>query len=195
MKQQRSRSLSTQTMAYCALLAALSVVLARLVGLMPDASSRFSVEAVPVFLAGMLFGPLPGAMVGFSADLVGCLFSAYGYNPIFCVPPILYGLFGGIFRRFLAQKVSLPRLVLAFLPPIVLGSVLYQSATLAYMYYEGAFWDGFLLKLSTRSVQFAVTLVADVVLTRLLMRAGIFDRLGLWPPLCEAKQDRKDDRK
>lgn len=193
MKQQHSRSLTTRTMAYCALLAALSVVLARLVGLMPDASSRFSVEAVPIFLAGMLFGPLAGAMVGFSADLVGCLFSAFGYNPIFCVPPILYGLFGGVFRRFLARKASLPRLVLAFLPPIVLGSVLYQSAALAYMYYDGVFWDGFLLKLSTRSVQFAVTLVADVVLLRMLLRAGIFDRLGIWPPMHAANQKRKDD--
>lgn len=188
-----SRSLTTQTLTYCALLAALSVVFARLIGLMPDAGSRFSIEAVPIFLAGMLFGPLPGAMVGFSADLVGCLFSAYGYNPIFCVPPILYGLFGGIFRPFLVKKVSLPRLTVAFLPPVVLGSLLYQSAALAYMYYDGVFWDGFVLKLTTRSVQFALTLVADVLLIRLLFRTGIFQRIGLWPPRGSEKTSRKKD--
>lgn len=192
MQKNHSPALSTKTLAYCALLAALSVVFARLVGLMPDAGTRFSIEAVPIFLAGMLFGPLPGAMVGFVSDFVGCLFSAYGYNPIFCVPPILYGLFGGIFRPFLAKKVSLPRLTLAFLPPVVLGSLLYQSATLAYMYYDGVFWDGFLLKLTTRSVQFAITLVADVVLIRLLVRTGIFQRIGLWPPRNYAKTYSKE---
>ena len=79
------RVLSTKTLAYCALLAALSVVLARLVIPMPAADTRFSIEAVPIFLAGMLFGPLPGALVGFVADFVGCLFSPYGYNPLFCL--------------------------------------------------------------------------------------------------------------
>lgn len=193
MKKHRSSLMSTKTLAYCALLAALSVVFARLIGLMPDAGSRFSIEAVPIFLAGMLFGPFPGAMVGFVADFAGCLFSPYGYNPIFCVPPILYGLFGGLFRRFLAQKGDLWRLFLAFLPPVVLGSLLYQSATLAYMYYDGVFWDGFLLKLSTRAVQFAVTIVVDVVLTRLLLRSGVFTRLGLWPPQKSVNSSRKDD--
>lgn len=179
---QKNNSITTRTLAYCALLAALSVVLARLIGLMPDAGSRFSIEAVPIFLAGMLFGPVPGALVGFVADLVGCLFSAFGYNPIFCVPPMLYGLFAGLFRYFLANKPSLPRLLLAFLPPVVLGSILYQSVALTYMYYKGAFWEGFLLKLSTRSVQFAVTMVLDAVIIRLLIRTGIFTRAGVWPP-------------
>ena len=180
--------MTTKTMAYCAVLAALSVVLARLVGLMPDPSTRFSIEAIPIFLAGALFGPLAGGMVGFTADFVGCLFSAFGYNPIFCIPPILYGVSGGIFRYFLSKGPSIWRLALAFLPPVVLGSILYQSATLAYMYYEGAFLEGFLLKLSTRSIQFGITLVVDVVIIYLLLRSKIFSRMGIWPP---AKKERK----
>lgn len=186
--QKNKRAMTTKTMAYCALLAALSVVLARLVGLMPDPSTRFSIEAIPIFMAGMFFGPLAGGMVGFTADFVGCLFSAFGYNPIFCIPPILYGVFAGLLRHFLAKNTSIWRLALAFLLPVVLGSILYQSATLAYMYYEGAFWEGFLLKLSTRSIQFAITLVVDVLVIYLLMRTNIFSRLGIWPPV---KQERK----
>ena len=65
------RSMSTRALAYCALLAAISVVLARLIIPMPNASTRFSIEAVPIYLAGMLFGPMAGGLVGFSADLVG----------------------------------------------------------------------------------------------------------------------------
>ena len=61
-------------------------VLARFLIPTPNEVTRFSLEAVPIFLAGMLFGPLPGALTGFAADFIGCLFSPYGYNPIFCVP-------------------------------------------------------------------------------------------------------------
>ncbi len=114
------RSMSTRTLAFCALLAAISVVLARLIIPMPNASTRFSIEAVPIYLSGMLFGPMAGGLVGFSADLVGCLFSGYGYNPIFCVPPILYGVFGGLMRNFLGKGVNIPRLIISFLPPVLL---------------------------------------------------------------------------
>ena len=93
------KKITVRTMTYCALLAALSVVLARLIGLMPDAASRFSIEAVPIFLSGMFFGPLAGGMVGFVADFVGCMFSPYGYNPVFCIPPILYGLVPPVFGK------------------------------------------------------------------------------------------------
>ena len=181
MKNQNTR-MATKTLAYSALLAALSVVLARLFGLMPEASMRFSIEAVPIFLAGMLFGPLAGGLVGFCADFVGCLFSAYGYNPIFCIPPILYGVFGGIFRHYLSKNVSIWRLIVSFLPPVTLGSVLYQSCTLSYMYFDGTFFEGLLFYLSTRSVQFAITLVLDVTVIFLLFKAEIFERAGLWPP-------------
>lgn len=179
--QTTKRCMTTKTIAACALLAALNIVLARLIGLMPNASTRFSIEAVPVFLAGMLFGPLAGGMVGFSADFVGCLFSGLGYNPLFCVPPILYGVFGGLFRRFLSGRVTVLRLLLSFLPPVVLGSVLYQSVTLSYIYFKGPFMEGLIYYLSTRSVQFAITMVLDTVILYMLFRSGIFERLGYWP--------------
>ena len=95
---------NVRTLVSCALLAAVSVVLARFIIPMPNETTRFSLEAVPIFLAGMLFGPLPGALVGFVADFVGCLFSGYGYNPMFCVPPILYGLCAGLFQPLLVKK-------------------------------------------------------------------------------------------
>jgi ECF transporter S component (folate family) len=178
---QRRNRISTKTLAYCAMLTALSVVFARLIGLMPSESVRFSLEAVPIFLAGMLFGPLMGGCVGFAADFVGCLFSPFGYNPIFCIPPILYGVFAGLMRPLLRKRVSLWRLAIAFLLPVVLGSLLYQSAALAYMYYkDGPFFQGFVYYLSTRALQFAVTTAVDVVAIYLIFKAKLFDRTGLW---------------
>lgn len=173
--------MATRTIAYCALFAALSVVLARFIIPMPNSSTRFSIEAVPIYIAGMLFGPLAGGLVGFCADFVGTFFSGYGFNPLFCVPPILYGVCGGLFRYYLAKNVSTPRLVVGLLPPVVLGSILYQSVTLAYVYPTGTFIQSLILKLSTRSIQFSITLVLDVIVIYLLFRSRIFHRMGIWP--------------
>ena len=162
--------LDTYALTVCALLTALSVVLARLLTIIPSEVSRFSLEAVPILLAGLLFGPLPGALTGFAADFIGCLFSPYGYNPIFCVPPILYGLCAGFFRPWLTRRCSPLRLAAAFLPAVVLGSILYQSFALAMIYGGGAKAAYFLTRLAARSVQFAITGCIDALLVWLLMR-------------------------
>lgn len=183
-----THTFSTRTLAYCAMLAAIQVVLARLIVPMPAADVRVSIEAVPVVLAGLLFGPLPGALVGFAADLVGCLFSGYGYNPIFALPPILYGLCGGLFRGWVAGRPSLVRLLVTYLPAVVLGSVLYQSFALSFVYAkDGAFTTYLLVKLSTRGVQFAIIMVVEVLVTHLLFKYRIFHRLGVWPPKTSEK--------
>ena len=190
MRKSTNPAMKTRTLVTCALLAAITVVLARLVIPMPNATTRFSIEAVPVFLAGMLFGPIPGMLVGFAADAVGCLFSGYGYNPLFCVPPLLYGLCGGLFRPRLARKMNIGTIALAFLPAVALGSILYQSWSLAFVYNaKGTFKASFLYFLSTRSAQFAVTFVLDVLIVWALYKCKVFQAAKLWPPQKEAKQN------
>ena len=173
---------TTQKLAGSALLAALSIVFARLIIPMPNEFTRFSIEAVPIFIAGMLYGPVYGSMVGFVADAVGCLFSGYGYNPLFCIPPILYGLCGGLLRPLLQRGVSLWKIALGFLPPVLFGSVLWQSFTLAFAYGSGeTLWQSYLGFLASRGIQFAVTYVVDVALVALLFRTNVFYRLGYLP--------------
>ena len=183
------KKMTTKTLAYCAMLSALQVVLARLIIPMPAADTRFSLEAIPVVLAGILFGPVPGAMVGFGSDLVGCLFSGYGYNPLFCLPPILYGLFGGFFRYYVNNKPNFWRVLLTYVPPVVLGSILWQSFTLAYVYNsQGAFLQSLILKLSTRSVQFVIAGTLEALVTYILLKSGIFKALKVWPLAAKAKK-------
>ena len=163
---------SVRSIAICALLTALSVILARLLIPMPNETTRFSIEAVPIFIAGMLFGPLPGAFTGFAADFIGCLFTPYGYNPIFCVPPILYGLLAGAVRRPVTERPALLRTALAFFPAAVLGSVLWQSMALALVYGGEAKEAFFLIKLVSRGIQFALTASVDTLIVWLLLRRG-----------------------
>ena len=179
----KQKIMSTKALTCCALFAALSVVLARLMGFMPSEFARFSIEAIPIFLAGLFFGPIWGACVGFAADYVGCLFSAFGYNPIFCVPPILYGLCAGLMRPLFRRNVSLWKLIVAFAPSVVLGSILYQSWALGFV--SG---NGFLFYLSSRAIQFVITWAVDVALIYLMFKTKLFDRIGLWNPRKDQKE-------
>ena len=163
---------STYSLTVCALLTAMSVVLARVLTLIPAETTRISLEALPIVLAGLLCGPIPGALVGFAADLIGCLFSPYGYNPIFCVPPILYGLLAGAVRRYVTDRPALLRTALAFFPAALLGSVLWQSMALALVYGGEAKEAFFLAKLVSRGIQFALTASVDTLIVWLLLRRG-----------------------
>ena len=168
--------MTTRTLTYCALMAALQVAMARLFGLMPSEFARFSIEAIPTILAGIFFGPVAGGLVGFVADFVGCLFSPYPYNPLFCIPPILYGVCGGLFQGLLAKKINLATLLLTVAVPAVFGSILYQSWALSFVY-GNSFWYFF----STRSIQFAITMVVEAVILHLLFKAKIFQHMKVWP--------------
>lgn len=178
---------NTYALTVCALLTALSVILARLLTIIPSEISRFSLEAVPILLAGLLFGPVPGAAVGFTADFIGCLFSPFGYNPIFCLPPILYGLWAGLLRGYVWTKPTVWRVALAVFPAALCGSVLWQSAALALAYGGEAKLAFFLTRLASRSIQFAVTGVIDTAAVWLLLR-----RNALSPVLHRLKIKERD---
>ena len=71
--------IATKTIAYCALLAAVSIIMARLLSYAQPGGVRWSLDKFPLFLAGMLFGPLAGGLTGFVADFTGM------YVCIFCL--------------------------------------------------------------------------------------------------------------
>ena len=173
------RKYTTRMLVTLALLSAIGVVLARFIVPMPNPYMRFSIEAVPFIVAGFLYGPVPGAIVGFVADFVGCMFSGYGYNPAFAVPPILIGLCAGLLRPILYKKVSFLRILATFLPAVALGSVLWQSYWLSF-FYSSHSWLWFL---GTRSIQFAVTSLVNAAVIFGLFKSRVFDALRLWPPV------------
>lgn len=166
------RKFQTKTLTSCALLIAIEVILARFVLPMPKETVRLSIEAVPIFIAGMLFGPVAGGLVGLAGDFIGCLFSSYGFNPIFCVPPILYGVIGGFFNPVYGEKCKIWHFFVGYLPPVLFGSVIYQSLAMDYVY-----GTGFYLELASRGIRYAIILVIDVLVTYVLCRANFLERL------------------
>lgn len=184
---QKKNKISTKHLVCCALLAALSVVMARLLCFATPDGVRWSADKFPLFLAGMLFGPVLGSLTGFAADFLGSIMQ-FGFNPLLCPPAILYGLFGGLMRHFIRKNPNILRLGLSYLLPVVLGSILYQSAALSYFYFDGTLWAGFAYYLGTRTVQFSIMLVVEVAIVYVLLKAKIFTRMGLWIPGKEEKE-------
>ena len=165
-----SNRLNTKTLVTLALLSAIEVVLARFIVPMPNPTMRFSIEAVPIIVAGLLFGPLAGGCVGLVGDAVGTLFSGYGYNPLFAVPPVLIGRCAGLMRPLLYRKVSFLRILATFLPAVVVGSVLWQSYWLSFFYGTHSFvWF-----LGSRAVQFAITSVVNAAVIFGLFKSRVF---------------------
>lgn len=180
------RRMATRTIACGALLAAISIVMARFLSYAPYGSVRWSLDKFPLFLAGMLFGPLAGGLTGLVADAAGSMMQ-YGFNPILCPPAILFGLFGGLFRKWLVKKPVFPKLLVSYLVPVILGAWLYQSAALAYCFNADNFMPAFTANLLSRGIQFAVIAPLEVVVISLLLGTGIFQRMGMWPPVNQKK--------
>lgn len=180
--------MGTRQVAVCALLCALNVVFARFFTVMPSAVARFSIEAVPIILAGYFFGPISGMMVGFVGDTVGCLFSAYGWDPIISVSPMLMGAFAGLLRP-LAYRLEKPwdlwRVAVTVLPGKILGSVVWTSLCLTWLGYSK---KGLGVLMGARTAEALMEWALDSVLVFLLLRTGLFRRAGLFPP---AKQNRR----
>lgn len=170
------KKFDTKTLTGCAVMVAVQILLSRFFAVTPSNSMRLSMEAVPIFLAGAIYGPIPGLLVGFASDLIGSMIW-YGFNPLFCVPPMLYGLTGGFFNIEYGERSRLWHFALGYLPPFLLGTLLYQSAAMAFVYGDGAFVANFIAYLTSRAIPYAIAYAVDVLVTYVICSANFVERL------------------
>ena len=153
------KKMSVTTMVYLGVLAALNIVLARLVSIPVGGTLRISVSSTPTMLAGLWFGPLCGGLVGLVGDLIGCMISGYAPNPFITCSAILTGLIPGLLASLTTIRAAEGRLpdevrsLLRYLPylAIVAATMLITSQGLttfglAFMY-GSPFWPMFLSRL------------------------------------------------
>lgn len=121
--------------ASCALLAALSIIFGKYLSISTELF-RISFENLTVILAGILLGPLSGAVTGACADIVGSLMVGYTINPIITVGAAATGCVSGavfiLMRRLgaLRMRAVYPSVMCGHL----LGSVMIKSAGLWWYY-------------------------------------------------------------
>ena len=118
----------------CSLLVALSIVCGKFLQFPVGEALRFSLENLPILLAGMAFGPLAGALVGTVADLIGCLAVGYAINPLVTLGAAVIGLVGGAVYRPAGKLPHALRVTLAVAAAHLLGSVLIKTFGLAQFY-------------------------------------------------------------
>lgn len=117
---------------FCALLAALSILLGKYLAFNLGEFIRISFENLPVLVAGLYLGPLAGMAVGALADLVGCVLVGYAINPLITLGAVTIGLVAGCFS--FRAKPSFPSLLTAVALSHLTGSVLVKTAGLVLFY-------------------------------------------------------------
>ena len=138
---------ATRVLTTAALLAALSAV----IGILCKNLFTFNIyyritfENAPVILAGLLYGPVVGAMVGVCADAVSCLMSSNpALNPIISLGAASVGAISGLVPMVLRRGVRLQTAMAVFLAHLI-GQVGIKS--IGKMLYFGMPWQGIFIGL------------------------------------------------
>jgi len=154
---------NTRNIVYLAVLIALEIVLNRFLSInTPVVKIGFSF--VPIAIAGMLFGPIPAAIVAALADLLGAILFPTG--TIFLGITLTAFLKGISWGLFLYKKQSVLNIVLAVLVDQIVLS-----------YFLNSFWLSILMGapyaslLATRIVQTAILIPVELVVVFAISKA------------------------
>lgn len=145
--QKNKGRMATRVLTTAALLAALSAV----IGIVCKNLFTFNIyyrltfENAPIILAGLLYGPVVGAMVGICADAVSCLMSPNpALNPIISLGAASVGLISGLIPKIIRRGVKVQTATAVVLAHLI-GQVGIKS--IAKMIYFGMPWQGIFLGL------------------------------------------------
>ena len=175
------KAFSTQNLVMMAALIAMQIILARFLGIQVSDTLRVSFESIPVILAGMWLGPIPGAIVAVLSDLLGTILSGYGtWFPPLVLGPLSVGILSGvstkyIFRSPLAEtrdtwKVAAIVVVVGLLNSFVFGligsplySIMVAGNTTAF---PVLLWTNLIQRLATKPLTIAVNALAVTIINR-----------------------------
>ena len=133
---------------------------------------RISFENLSIILAGLLFGPLIGGVVGAVADLVGCVLVGYAINPIITAGAVLIGVISGVVGLCItargAEKLGTWRIFVPVCAAHIVGSMAVK--TIGMMVYYGTPAEIFYVRVP---LYFAIAL-AEGYLMLLLFRSKTF---------------------
>lgn len=134
--QKRKTKMALKTMITLSLFVAISIVCGKFLAIPVGEILRFSFENLPIIMAGMLFGPVGGVVVGVMADLIGCVLKGYTIVPLVTVGAGVVGLVSGLTWKPI-QKTKIPyvfRIILTVFVSHFWGSVIVKTFGLADFY-------------------------------------------------------------
>ena len=125
--------ISVRTLTAMALLIAMSIVFSRVLSI-STGFVRFNLGSLPVLLAGILFGPWAGFVVGMVADIIGGVLAGYAINPLITLGAASIGLVGGLGWQKLSHLRTGNRLWCSVLAAHFVGSMVINSLALHIFY-------------------------------------------------------------
>ena len=120
-------------------------------------------DCLPVLLAGILFGPWAGFVVGMVADIIGGVLAGYAINPLITLGAASIGLVGGLGWQKLSHLRTGNRLWCSVLAAHFVGSMVINSLALHIFY--GYAWSVLIARIPNALVLTAV----NTVLLRILL--------------------------
>lgn len=169
---------SVYVLSALSMLTALQVVLSRFVSI-ETPIFKISFGFVPVMIAGGLFGPLGGLIVGGLSDFLGAILFPFGaYFPGYTVT----AAFSGAVYGFLFYKnTNLQKIILAYLITTLVVTLGFNTLFVAIFYVKGeaSLWVKHLSLLPSRLLQAGIMLVLQVGLTYFIaVRARVFEKIN-----------------
>ena len=175
------KTFSTQNLVMMAALIAMQIILARFLSIQASDTLRISFESIPVILAGMWLGPIPGAIVAVIADFLGTILSGYGtWFPPLVLGPLSVGILSGvstkyIFRSPLAENRDLWKVLVTVITVGILNSFVFGliGSTLYSILIMGnttalpvLLWTNLIQRLTTKPLTIAVNAVVVTIVNR-----------------------------
>jgi len=103
---------------------------------------RVTFENLPIILAGLLFGPGVGAVVGIATDLISYFLSSQIYPPnlIVTLGAMSIGLISGVISKFIIKKRGYVQIIVSAAFAHLIGSVVIKSIGLFTFYGWAIMW-------------------------------------------------------
>ena len=131
---------------------------------------RLTFENLPIILAGILFGPTIGGIVGISSDLTSYLLSSQSYPPnlVVTLGAATVGFVSGVVSHYFVRKQGTAQIVLSAIPAHLLGSVIIKSIGLYQFYGLAILW---------RIPLYMVIIPVEIVLLCILFKNKSFQKV------------------
>jgi ECF transporter S component (folate family) len=171
----KKKLFTTKMVVTLGLLIAMSIILERILGFMPTPNIRIAFGNLPIILAGLLFGPIAGGVVGLIADFLGTtLFSPFPWFWPMALTPVIMGVVPSLIGKLIKKRTYLPTFIAMILPAEILGPIIWSNLSLQWL--NGV---SFFVNLPLRAPIKAAIAVIDILLIFLLYKSGVFRALGL----------------
>lgn len=172
-KRNRKRLMTTKMMIILALMSAISIILSRFCVIYITDQLRLSFGNIPVFVVGLLYGPVAGAAVGGVADFIGsALLSGYGWYPPLTVTPVLIGFIAGLFRRPVMNEPHFLRIAVMTVLANALASICWSTLCLSWLY-----GTPFLTNFSIRLPFYVIVALLEAIIIFMLFNSSAFKRI------------------